>query len=163
MTIKIHTVFSGGQTGVDRAALDAAMHAGLRTGGWCPPGREADDGRIPDVYELKKTDLRNSAVLPEVPRSLRTEWNVRDSDATLILGPEECFGPGTKAMEIFCEMYGKQLFKIHDFSVRELDRLKRWLAIEEVEKINIGGPSERECEGIERDTYVFLQILFRNL
>lgn len=70
-------VISGGQTGVDRAALDAALQAGWSVGGWCPLHRRAEDGRIPAVYPLKETPARSYAV--------RTEWNVRDSDGTLVL------------------------------------------------------------------------------
>ena len=70
-------IISGGQTGVDRGALDAAMELGIPHGGWCPRGRTAEDGRIPDRYQLRETDS------PDY--SFRTEQNVLDSDATLIL------------------------------------------------------------------------------
>src|SRR5262245_56376343 len=73
----ISKIVSGGQTGVDRAALDVALELGIPCGGWCPKGRLAEDGPIPDRYPLKETP---SAVYPQ-----RTEWNVRDSDGTLIL------------------------------------------------------------------------------
>jgi hypothetical protein len=71
-------VWSGGQTGVDRAAWDAARAAGLRTAGWVPRGRLAEDGVIPGIY----TDVRET---PSPEYAERTTWNVRDSDATLIL------------------------------------------------------------------------------
>jgi hypothetical protein len=74
-------IVSGGQTGVDRAALDAAIEFGLKIGGWCPKGRRAEDGRIPLKYDLRETEARSYAV--------RTEWNVRDSDGTLILALDE--------------------------------------------------------------------------
>src|SRR5437660_8982603 len=70
-------LISGGQTGVDRAALDVAIELGLPCGGWCPKGRRAEDGRIPGRYPLKETP---SWVYPQ-----RTEWNIRDSDGTLVL------------------------------------------------------------------------------
>jgi hypothetical protein len=70
-------VISGGQTGVDRAALDAAMELGLPCGGWCPKGRLAEDGAIPSCYPLQET--------PSEEPAQRTEWNVRDSDGTLVL------------------------------------------------------------------------------
>ncbi|MDA1230625.1 MAG: molybdenum cofactor carrier, partial [Planctomycetota bacterium] len=68
-------VVSGGQTGVDRAALDAASAAGMEIGGWCPRDRRAEDGIVPLRYPLRETASRSYAV--------RTEWNVRDSDGTL--------------------------------------------------------------------------------
>jgi len=71
------SIVSGGQTGVDRAALDAALALGLALGGWCPLGRRAEDGPIPRAYLLQETPTQDYAQ--------RTEWNVRDSDATLIL------------------------------------------------------------------------------
>src|SRR5437868_610576 len=73
----IRKIISGGQTGVDRAALDVALELGIACGGWCPKGRLAEDGPIPERYPLKETNL------PVYPQ--RTEWNVRDSDGTLVL------------------------------------------------------------------------------
>ena len=70
-------IVSGGQTGVDRAALDVAIKLGIEAGGWCPRGRRAEDGPIEERYPLRETWSRTY--------SQRTEWNVRDSDATLIL------------------------------------------------------------------------------
>ena len=70
-------IISGGQTGVDRAALDVAIHQGLPHGGWCPSGRRAEDGSIDAIYTLQETASRDYPC--------RTKWNVRDSDATLIL------------------------------------------------------------------------------
>ncbi len=73
----IQRVFSGGQTGVDRAALDVALDLGFPCGGWCPSGRRAEDGPLKEIYPLKETPSKNYAQ--------RTEWNVRDSDGTLVL------------------------------------------------------------------------------
>ena len=70
-------VVSGGPTGVDRAALDAACALGLALGGWCPRGRRAEDGAIPAEYPLRET--------PGEDYAERTEWNVRDASATLVL------------------------------------------------------------------------------
>jgi len=55
----LHKIVSGGQTGVDRAALDVGLALGLTVGGWCPKGRRAEDGRIPDRYPLVETPERN--------------------------------------------------------------------------------------------------------
>ena len=80
------TIVSGGQTGADRAALDFAIRHGVAHAGWCPRGRLAEDGPIPLRYELQETPSRRYAQ--------RTEWNVRDSDATLVfsIAPEPIGG-----------------------------------------------------------------------
>ncbi len=74
----VDRIISGGQTGADRAALDFALQHGIECGGWVPRGRMAEDGIIPAIYpnliETETADL-----------SVRTEFNVRDSDATLLL------------------------------------------------------------------------------
>jgi len=74
-------IVSGGQTGADRAALDAALEAGVPCGGWCPAGRRAEDGVIPERYPVSE--------LPRAGYARRTRQNVLDSDATLIVS----FGP----------------------------------------------------------------------
>ena len=70
------TIVSGGQTGADRAGLDFAIENGIPHGGWCPNGRKAIDGPIDEKYQLEETPSSN---YPQ-----RTEWNARDSDATVI-------------------------------------------------------------------------------
>ena len=77
MVGKLRKIVSGGQTGVDRAALDWALASGVPCGGGCPLGRWAEDGPIDVRYPLRET--------PDVKPALRTEWNVRDSDGTLIV------------------------------------------------------------------------------
>ena len=70
-------IISGGQTGVDRAALDVAMEYGIDAGGWCPQGRLAEDGIIPDNYPLTE--------LPGADYCQRTRKNVIDSDGSVII------------------------------------------------------------------------------
>lgn len=95
VTLKI---VSGGQTGVDRAALDAARAAGAPCGGWCPRGRRAEDGPIPPGYPLAETD---SAGYRE-----RTRANVALADATLVLAFGEPRG-GTALTLAFCRELGR--------------------------------------------------------
>ena len=73
----ITTILSGGQTGADRGGVEAAIHCDLPHGGCCPRGRKAGDGSIPMDYHL--TEILTPAYLP------RTQANVIDSDATIIL------------------------------------------------------------------------------
>jgi hypothetical protein len=73
----ISRLVSGGQTGVDRAALDVALELGLPCGGWCPRGRKAEDGAIDERYPLQET--------PSGGYRQRTKWNIRDTEGTLIL------------------------------------------------------------------------------
>ncbi len=77
MNLPTLKIVSGGQTGADRAALDWAIKKGIPHGGWCPKGRKAEDGRIDAKYQLQDTPSSNYLQ--------RTEWNVRDSDGTVIL------------------------------------------------------------------------------
>jgi Circularly permutated YpsA SLOG family len=63
------------------------MACGLAIGGWCPPGRVSEVGTIPDIFQLKETPEERSQDALDIPRSQRTEWSVRDSDATLVLCP----------------------------------------------------------------------------
>ncbi|MEO8992553.1 MAG: putative molybdenum carrier protein [Nitrosospira sp.] len=70
-------IISGGQTGADRTEPHWIGH--IQHGGWCPVGRRAEDGVVSDLYFLHKTPERNYRQ--------RTKWNVRGSDATLIMTP----------------------------------------------------------------------------
>ncbi|MCD6446738.1 MAG: putative molybdenum carrier protein, partial [Candidatus Marinimicrobia bacterium] len=69
-------IISGGQTGADRAGLDAAMELNIPVGGWCPKGRKSEDGPIDNKYPLQETTSGDYRV--------RTERNVKESDGTLI-------------------------------------------------------------------------------
>ena len=91
-------IISGGQTGVDRGALDAAIALDIPHGGSCPKGRLAEDGRIPDRYLLTETDSREYFV--------RTERNILDSDATLILCHGHISG-GTEFTLRMAEQHGR--------------------------------------------------------
>jgi hypothetical protein len=94
----IDRLISGGQTGVDRAALDVALELGISCGGWCPLGRKAEDGPVPEHYPLSETPLGGY--------SQRTRWNVRDSDGTLILSWGTPTG-GTLLTQEVCRSTGK--------------------------------------------------------
>ena len=99
----IDKIVSGGQTGADRAALDWALQRGVAHGGWCPKGRLASDGPLPERYLLRETD---SAGYRQ-----RTKLNVRDSDATLIFNTGVLDG-GTLQTVRFAQTLGKPHFVV---------------------------------------------------
>lgn len=144
-------VLSGGQTGVDRAALDAALRLGLPIGGWCPRGRRAEDGRIPARYGLDETPARHYAG--------RTEWNVRDSDATLILHRGDLAG-GTRLTAEHARRYGRPLL-VRDVSVGlDVAEAVAWLRRHRVRRLNCAGPRESGAPGIHRQAEAIFIELF---
>ncbi len=143
----LQRIVSGGQTGVDRAALDAAITLGLPHGGWCPSGRRAEDGPIPGHYRLRETASANYPV--------RTRQNVVDSDATLILYREALVG-GTELTYRVARQVGKPFFLV-DLADRPAPALAiRWLEDAAIETLNVAGPRESTAPGIAQQTYEFL-------
>lgn len=143
---------SGGQTGVDRAALDAAAAAGLARGGWCPAGRAAEDGPIAAGYPLRET--------PEARPAQRTAWNVRDSDATLVLLLGEPRG-GTATTIACAREAGRPLRIVRLESERDPEETRRWLASAGVATLNVAGPRESEMPGIEERARAWLDRLLQ--
>lgn len=137
--ITLDKVVSGGQTGVDRAALDAALEFGFPIGGWCPRGRLAEDGRIPQYYPLKET--------PSVAYSQRTEWNVRDSDATLILYRKHLYG-GTALTRDLARLQKKACLALDVSNLSASQAILEWIVEQKVEVLNCAGPRESGCPGI---------------
>ncbi|MCG6885906.1 MAG: putative molybdenum carrier protein [Proteobacteria bacterium] len=127
-------IITGGQTGVDRGALDAALAAGIPCGGWCPDGRKAEDGVIPARYPVQ--------VLPGAGYSQRTRQNVIDSDATLILYFGELEG-GTAQTLTFCRRFGKPM-RVLDLSCLNPDaaaeRVRQFLHEQRIRILNVAGP-----------------------
>lgn len=146
----IKTIISGGQTGVDRAALDTAIELDIPHAGWCPAGRRAEDGRIPDHYQLRET--------PDKDYLQRTEWNVRDSDATLIISPDQLKG-GTAATHRFAVRHNKPCIIMDPNRVPDTDRFRRWLQQHSVQTLNIAGPRESKQPGIYRQSREYLHAL----
>jgi hypothetical protein len=142
-------IVSGGQTGVDRGALDAAMAAGLDHGGWCPPGRTADDGVIPERYELREAPADRSPEAPGVPRSLRSDLNVRDSDATLVfLQRGSPVDPGTQFAMHRTAQRGKPVLMCDPYDDECTERVRAWLARLQIRTLNVAGPSDAAAPGI---------------
>jgi hypothetical protein len=145
-------IISGGQTGVDRAALDVAIERGMSWGGWCPKGGWAED--FPDQPGL----LRKYPELRETPLSgpeQRTEWNVRDSDAVLIIADPKglAVSEGTRCAHEWAARYGKPLLVIDVSRPDAVVQAAQWLGIQrrrfgEQMTLGIGGPRESEAPGI---------------
>jgi hypothetical protein len=138
----VQRIVSGGQTGVDRGALEAAIELGIEHGGWCPRGRRAEDGRIPARYDLRETDSARYDV--------RTESNVVESDATLIIhrGP---LTSGTALTRRLAQRRGKPFLLIDLARPVNVELIGDWLARNNVQTLNVAGPRESSAPGIERD------------
>jgi hypothetical protein len=128
-------IVSGGQTGVDRAALDVALEFGLDCGGHCPRGRAAEDGPIAGKYPLQETPSADSAQ--------RTEWNVRDSDGTLILTSGKLTGGTALTVEFARALRRPCLVVDLDLPV-DTEAVNRWLAANRIQTLNIAGPRASE-------------------
>jgi hypothetical protein len=135
----VSRIVSGGQTGADRAALDWAIAHGLQHGGWCPAGRRAEDGVILDNYQLIETPSR--AYEP------RTKWNVRDSDATLIISQRSELTGGSKRTQEFAIALGKPCLHLHA-GLDAAATLRGFFAENRVAVLNIAGPRESTEPGI---------------
>lgn len=141
-------IVSGGQTGVDRAALDTALALGLRCGGWCPRGRRAEDGPLPGRYPLKETP---SPAYPE-----RTEWNVRDSDGTLVLHRGRPRG-GTALTLRLARAQGRPALAVDLAAAPSAEDVRTWIARECIRTLNVAGPRESEHPGIQAQAAEFLR------
>jgi hypothetical protein len=135
---RIERLVSGGQTGVDRGALDAALDLGIPHGGWCPRGRAAEDGVIPARYQLRETES------PQYP--VRTEQNVIDSDGTLVLTIGAPSG-GTAYTVDMARRHAKPLLVI-DLDALDPEAIMSWLRGEEIAVLNVAGPRESKRPGI---------------
>jgi hypothetical protein len=133
-------VVSGGQTGVDRAALDAAISVGLEVGGWCPAGRVAEDSLLDRSYALTET--------PSSDPAQRTEWNVRDSDATLVIVRGEALLGGTNLTVEIARRLSKPLVILQLVDRHVADQAIDWIRGRGVSTLNIAGPRESEEPGI---------------
>src|SRR4030095_3983538 len=161
MAISIKNIISGGQTGVDQAALDVAINLGIECGGWCPPGRLCENGLIPSVYPLKETPSEKSNAAPDVNRSLRTEWNVRDADAVLVLLPNNIKTEKGSEWTIQCAVnYGKPISITDPFAAMASAEIQRLLESISISILNIAGPSEGSCAGINEQTKKLLLATF---
>lgn len=133
-------IVSGGQTGVDRAALDAAIAAGVAHGGWCPATRWAEDGPLPQRYALRET--------PSSDPAQRTAWNVRDSDGTLILTLGANLQGGTLLTLQTAEHLGRPSLWLHEASLVPQQMARDWFHQHGIQVLNIAGSRESEEPGV---------------
>ncbi|HMO86661.1 MAG TPA: putative molybdenum carrier protein [Lacipirellulaceae bacterium] len=128
-------IVSGGQTGADRAALDFALRAGLPHDGWCPRGRLAEDGPLAGCYALRET--------PSPQYAERTAWNVRDSDATVVLTTRRELTGGTALTAETARSMQRPLLHLCAADCGPLEaavRLRQFLAEHRVGRLNVAGP-----------------------
>ena len=145
-------IISGGQTGVDRAALDVAIERGMPWGGWCPKGGWAEDFPDPPGLLAKYPHLRETALSHPLQR---TEWNVRDGDATLIVTDSEGLSVsiGTRRAHQWAHQHGKPLLVIDASEPEAPTHAATWLRAQRKRfgatmTLGIGGPRESEAPGI---------------
>jgi Circularly permutated YpsA SLOG family len=131
-------IVCGGQTGVDRAALDVALEHGIESGGWCPPGRVDEFGRIPDRYPLKE--------LGDGGFTERTLQNVKDSDGTVVVYPGKLSG-GTEQTVRFCveQQRPHELIDASNVSTEKAAQLiANFVRKNKIHTLNVAGPRQSE-------------------
>jgi hypothetical protein len=142
----VRRVISGGRTGADRGGLDAAIELGLDHGGFCPRGRRAEDGRVPDRYHLCETRTARYAE--------RTEANVTSADGTLIVTRGPLAG-GSALTAALARGRGVPLLVVDLSREAPADaarRVRAWIDDRAIGVLNVSGPRESHCPGIAADT-----------
>jgi len=140
------TIFSGGQAGVDRGALDAALELGNPCGGWCPRGRAAEDGHIPERYPLSEIDGGYAE---------RTRRNVADADGTLILH-RGCLSQGTLLTLEVCRELDKPVCLVDaetSSPAMAAIEAREFIETHGIERLNVAGP--RESQWTHAHEYAF--------
>lgn len=143
----VYKIVSGGQTGVDRAALDVALANDIACGGWCPKGRQAEDGPLDPKYPLVET--------PAPSPTQRTEWNVRDADGTLLL----TWGPplgGTFRTAAVAKRMKKPVFTIDMTQKPTVESVVEWIQSHNIHVLNVAGPRASEAPQAYEESKAFL-------
>jgi hypothetical protein len=139
----LRRIVSGGQTGVDRAALESGRRAGIAIGGWCPAGGWAEDLPEPPGVLALFPELMPT---PSSDPVERTRWNVRDSDATLVLTRGGVTSPGTALTVAFAAELGRPHLVV---DVADVDAVRDWLdGFTDPIVLDVAGPRESQAPGI---------------
>jgi hypothetical protein len=160
------TVISGGQTGVDRAALDVALALGLPYGGWCPRGGWAEDLTAPPGLLARYPSLRET---PLADPAQRTAWNVHDSDAVLIVADGDlAVSAGSTLARQQALAAGKPVLLVDLGRTDAAAIAAAWLQARLRDAsgtlmLGIGGPRESERPGIYVRAREFLLVLLRDV
>lgn len=153
----LQKIVSGGQTGVDRGALDATLAANFSCGGWCPEGRQAEDGPIPDRYPL--------TTLPGANYLERTSRNVIDSDATLVLYFGELSGGTLKTVE-FCDRFRKPVLALNGNAFNAdtaASKAAAFVQSHAIRVLNVAGPRESGHAGARLYAEAVISLLLREV
>ena len=140
-------IISGGQTGVDQAALTVAMELNVPHGGWCPRGRRCETGRIPEQYQLSE--------MPSDDYPARTRQNVMDSDGTLIFYRQRLAG-GTRLTYDFAKSVHRPVLLIALGQPSSAESLASWITQHQIAVLNIAGPREGSESGIFEEVKIVL-------
>jgi hypothetical protein len=138
--VKFESILSGGQTGAQRAALDWALAHNVPHGGWCPCGRTALDGPLDEKYLLKET--------PQETTLERTEWNVRDADATVVFTLAVKATGGAQKTVTFARKLKKPCLHLHRGILAGSEKLVAFMDKHRVRRLNIAGSHEEKEPGI---------------
>ena len=155
---KIAFIRTGGQTGVDRAALDFARKNNIPIVGWCPKNGWAEDMQNSPGVRTFYPELKETL---EEDVSQRTKWNVRDSHATLIISPKQSkISNGTNLTEQTAKEYKRPYLEVND--EEDIDKVFDFLnKLGNEITLNIGGPRESECSEAYQITTNILEKVFK--
>lgn len=167
LPIPTRVVISGGQTGVDRAGLDAARAANIRIGGWVPAGRRSEDGEVPFTYfETDPERIRTYGTLQathDPGYTSRTALNCSTAKCTIILDrvPRQKYTSGTALTYKLARKYGHVLcVNLDSVDDDTIEPIREWLREVNAVTVNIAGPRESKCPGIYKEALLVLTAVF---